>query len=347
MKTNRQTAFTKASLLCITLLAVSTQSAYANVTPTVGKWSTNSKSAQNQTNNSTDAAAYSTGKTRWNNSTDFLIGSTTSTSTFTYSNVYNSSATWDGICYYTWSGGYISGARTYLNNYFTDSYTSSLRNSVATHELGHAIGLDHNTTASQSSSVMTPYTKVSGVARTEYPQSYDITAVNNLYAYGFAGVQSDSTIPETTATGQTIVEVCFSWAEGYNTLEDLYKAADVVVKAKLAKTNSLTNKTGSLEGIATENSLKVQKTLKGNATLTDEQITVVTEIGESSKFQVVSDQLSPLQLNGTFYLFLKDRGDGTYALINGDEGVVSKKDGKAYKHVKYGELSEDQLEQLK
>lgn len=55
-------------------------------------------------------------------------------------------AGYDGITYYNGcaSGHTIESESVFLNRYYTDGYSSDGKLQVATHELGHALGLAHN-----------------------------------------------------------------------------------------------------------------------------------------------------------------------------------------------------------
>ncbi len=133
--------------------------------------------------NANDSYAYDFAKDAWNLSGTkvyFLSGTDWQV---LMSSVYDSGAGWDG---YTWLAPCTSGctyntAITYLNDYYTNGYSTNQRISVTAHELGHAIGLGHE----WGSVLMNAYTCGSWSRYCSYgiytPQADDRNGVNALY----------------------------------------------------------------------------------------------------------------------------------------------------------------------
>ncbi len=124
--------------------------------------------------------AFSSAFVDWKYNSDIDFYNSLSNPTLYDNNVYYSGVTWDGLCSSYFSGGYFTEAYCYLNTYYTDNYSADKRQSVAGHEIGHAIGLAD--LGSSSTSLMNGYTynryDVNGVYTA---QTDDINGVNYLY----------------------------------------------------------------------------------------------------------------------------------------------------------------------
>ncbi|MBX6351137.1 MAG: matrixin family metalloprotease [Clostridia bacterium] len=120
----------------------------------------------------------------WNNaqqSARFAAGD--SSAPVTLSDVDDPGAAWDGITYLEPCGGcQYTSAVAELNTHWTSSYTGAERQSVAAHELGHVLGLGHESGAV----LMNPYTCGETSRWCTYgintPQSDDVQGVEDLYA---------------------------------------------------------------------------------------------------------------------------------------------------------------------
>lgn len=85
---------------------------------------------------------------------------------------------WDGRCNLALSGYEITHATNQLNTYYTSGYGYNKVRSVATHELGHTPGLDHETGAVVMNGVTSSRYDTWGVYT---PQQDDEDGINAMY----------------------------------------------------------------------------------------------------------------------------------------------------------------------
>ncbi len=144
-------------------------------------WSSTTIPYVNQAAYVNDANAWSAGASAWNNSASkWYLQSVSQGGNIDLLDTNNSSVTWDGITIYNTSGSNFTSVTCYLNHYYTSGYTSAETKSVASHELGHALGLAHE----KGAIVMNAYTCGSGSRWCTYginsPTSDDVSDVNGV-----------------------------------------------------------------------------------------------------------------------------------------------------------------------
>ena len=76
-----------------------------------------------------------------------------------------------------WAGMTYSSGKIELNTYYMSGYSNSKKQNVATHELGHALGLDHSTSTDVMDAAITGHTSTQALSQND-KDSYD-AAYNN------------------------------------------------------------------------------------------------------------------------------------------------------------------------
>jgi len=95
----------------------------------------------------------------------------------TLSDQKNSSVSWDGLSNWYPGSGTTTNATGWLNVYYTAGYSASTRKGVAGHELGHIMGLAHNS----GCVLMVSTTSTRNSCAVYIPKADDIAGINALY----------------------------------------------------------------------------------------------------------------------------------------------------------------------
>ena len=109
----------------------------------------------------------------WNGSAANVLWVGNGSPNMTVKDVYDSSALWDGMTVTSWlSNGTFSYVTSEMNGYYTAAYPGWVAEGVASHELGHALGLAH----AGGCVIMTAYTTTREACKINSPNRTTSTA---------------------------------------------------------------------------------------------------------------------------------------------------------------------------
>lgn len=317
------------SLLTVTLISLLLLStaAVAYTVPTLGyKWPTRVLTVQNNATETNSINSWNRAIYNWNLATNVTLAKGTN-SNFILSTHYISDADWDGMSNLTYSESTMLSARCYLNEYHTQIESELMRNGVATHEVGHALGLADEYDYTKNT-VMYKYTYNTdgSIARmNNWPTDDDKSTINSLYPSSLA------TTLEKSLTNTNVSVLMPSWAVYYKDYSELAVAADLVIEGTI-KTDSDNkyDKKGDYVSYRTLSQVDVQKVLKGNNLLEKQVITLSQLGGKDDTYTVISDTTTYVKKGNKVVLFLKQNDDGTYRAINENQSIFIKNDVNKY-----------------
>ncbi|MBU5353376.1 matrixin family metalloprotease [Paenibacillus silvae] len=320
------------SILLVSSLTMSlATSVFAADTPTLGyKWSSKNITYQNNGSNTAYKALWTTGAKEWNDATVVNFSSGTN-SNFTAGNKTVANVTWDGIMEPVYNTNKtFKSVKVWVNDFYTSQFeyisTDNAIQSIATHELGHALGLAH--APERTLSVMVPATFLSDgkFARLQYfPGIGDENSVNSIYNNNSLtseqSVLNHSPNENDFVEGKELVNLDVSWSKWYLNLKDLTRDADLVVKANVTTRNGTVVTGENFYDYKQKSEINIQEVLKGDPTLLNQKVTLYQMGGEDENVVVKYHGTTPLVENDSVILYLKKTGDHEYIPINEDVSI--------------------------
>lgn len=129
----------------------------------------------NNTTSGVNRTAFANATSEWSSKTDANLSSNTGSSNFFLVASNQGASGFGGFTTTECPGGRTFRVNSSLNTYYSNSYSAGQRQAMATHEMGHGLGLDH---VSTTSAIMyrAPLSSTS-----IFPKTDDIRGVNALY----------------------------------------------------------------------------------------------------------------------------------------------------------------------
>ena len=137
------------------------------------KWSSVSV-LYNDTTSGVNRTAFEAGASQWSAKTDVNMSSNTGAANFFFNAAAAGTNGNDGASSWTCNSGKYFNVGSTINTTYTNGYSAVNRQKVATHEIGHGLGLQH-------SNINTIMYYASHLSNVSVPASDDINGINALY----------------------------------------------------------------------------------------------------------------------------------------------------------------------
>lgn len=210
-----------------------------------------------------------------------------------------------------------TGASIYLNRYYLDldNYSTAEKETVATHEMGHGLGLDHNP---ESSSIM--YYK----ARDQSINNDDIQGALNIYSSARV-LSSDNSTSESESVANSTADMHLQYRRDYtgqDGITQLKNDSEMIVVGTVQSTKETDDFSEDTPSHYTTHTLAVSETLKG----TDSDTVNFIQAGTS---KVVNSDTKSLKEGDRVLVTLQKDTNGNWHAINNGQGLFISDDANA------------------